>query len=195
MTSTQGQGTSEKGLWKGATAGQAQEWTVIAPIKPGRAAVLRETLAAARANPGQAMELMMEMGNLHDGRQAIFENDTRLLFATTFDGDWDVYIDDWARHPSIPTLINAIFGECEGWPGLVSPEAKAWFGKYGVKADVFRSAYPDLTVQDIWKHERVNGAFQALLDDPAFRTALDNPALKPLRDLPTFQALLDAGAS
>ena len=182
------------GLWKGATAGQAQEWTVIAPIKPGRADALRATLTdeGGRAAAGQAM---FEIGNLHDGRQAIFDNDTRFLFATTFDGDWDTYIDDWARHPRIPTVIDAIFGECEGYPGLKDPSAKAWFAKYGVVAVSFRSAYPDLTVQDIWKQERVNEAFQEVLDTPEFRAALDNPANAALMATPAFQKLLDAGAS
>jgi hypothetical protein len=34
------------------------------------------------------------LASLGDG--ANFDNDTRLLFASTFDGDWDVYINDFA---------------------------------------------------------------------------------------------------
>jgi hypothetical protein len=36
------------------------------------------------------------VGTVHDLRFIIFDNYTRLLFASTFDGDWDAYINDLA---------------------------------------------------------------------------------------------------
>ena len=49
--------------------------------------------------PDQQAELekaIADVGTLHQARYVLFDNGTRLLVATTFDGDWDVYIDDFA---------------------------------------------------------------------------------------------------
>ena len=49
-------------------------------------------------------------------------------------------------------------------------------------------------MQQIWKDQRVNEAFQAVLDTPEFRAALDNPANAALLATPAFQKLLDVAA-
>ena len=56
------------------------------------------------------------VGTVHDLRFVIFDNDTRLLFASTFDGDWDAYINDFAA--LIPDLIDLAFGEVDDYPGI-----------------------------------------------------------------------------
>ncbi|MCW2722281.1 MAG: hypothetical protein JWR81_6103, partial [Pseudonocardia sp.] len=48
-----------------------------------------------------------------------------------------------------------------------------------------------LTVKQIWKDQRVNEAFQAVLDAPEFRAALEDPANAALVGTPAFQKLLD----
>jgi hypothetical protein len=63
-----------------------------------------------------------------------------------------------------------------------------------VPAMTFISAYPDLTTKQILKDQRVNEAFQAVLDSPEFREILDNPASAALRATPAFQKLLDEAA-
>src|SRR5262249_22222554 len=76
----------------GARLGKVSELTIIVPLARvgarGRGAFVRllgETLSkgAERAGP------------LHTMRFVFFDNDTRLLFATAYDGDWDTYIDDF----------------------------------------------------------------------------------------------------
>jgi hypothetical protein len=74
----------------GKTIGQAREFTLIFPLKPGGAERMRERLSH-RDRAG--LELV---GTLHTSRMIIFDNDTRMLFASTFDGDWDSYMDDFA---------------------------------------------------------------------------------------------------
>ena len=37
-----------------------------------------------------------KVGTVHDMRFVFLDNDTKLLFATAYDGDWDPYIDDFA---------------------------------------------------------------------------------------------------
>ena len=53
-----------------------------------------------------------------------------------------------------------------------------------VVAGNYLAAYPEPTVQEIWKALAVNEAFQRVLDDPAAAEALQHPALKPLLDKP-----------
>ena len=43
---------------------------------------------------GQNQKLIERLGTIHDLSFLIFYNYTRLLFASTFDGDWDAYIND-----------------------------------------------------------------------------------------------------
>jgi hypothetical protein len=141
----------------GKTIGQSTEFTVIVPLKPGGAERLREqtfrhidTTAAIR------------LGTLHEARAVIFDNDTRLMLATTFDGTWDSYIDDFGGDFS--TNLDALFQDAEGYPGVHSPEVKDWFLKYQVEAGVFYTAYPEASVKQILKGQRVLKAWEELLD-------------------------------
>src|SRR3954466_8161375 len=89
----------------GKTLGQVTEFTIILPLNPGGADRLRETLnriEQARGSEGILVD------TLHDMRVVIIDNDTRLLFATTFDGDWDSYISDFSTQ--IPDRLDALFG-------------------------------------------------------------------------------------
>jgi len=102
------------------------------------------------------------MGNLHDLRIVIFDNDTRLLFATVFHGDWDSYIDDFAT--KMPDLLDMLFADVDGYPGIHDPGVKDYIKKVQVEADEFYSAYPDATVKQIRKGQRVLKAWEELLD-------------------------------
>src|ERR1051325_1812074 len=76
----------------GARLGKRSELTIIVPLAPRGAKRLRTFLQLLGGNlsPGAT-----KVGTLHDMRFVFFDNDTRLLFATSFDGDWDTYIDDF----------------------------------------------------------------------------------------------------
>jgi len=109
------QGNSRPGL----KAGRSNEFTLIMKLKPGGAERLRQKLGSDSQLGGQNQSLMDRMGTVHDLRYLVFDNDTRLLFASTFDGDWDAYLDDFGAY--IPNEIDMIFGEAEGFPGIRSP--------------------------------------------------------------------------
>ena len=111
---------------------------------------------------GQNQSLMDRMGTVHDLRYLVFDNDTRLLFASTFDGDWDQYLNDFGA--LIPDPIDIVFGEAEGWPGIRNPTAKDWTAKHQVSSTFFYSAYPNESVKDIWKAMKVKGGLDVLLD-------------------------------
>jgi hypothetical protein len=146
----------------GLKAGRSNEFTLIMKLKPGGAERLRKKLASESKFTGENQGLIDRMGTVHDMRFAIFDNDTRLLFASTFDGDWDAYISDFAAY--IPDQIDLIFGEAEGMPGIRSPNVKDWIVKHQVSSTYFYSAYPEASVRDIRKALKVEGGLDVLLD-------------------------------
>jgi hypothetical protein len=144
----------------GRRQGKVSELTTLLTLKPGGADRLRAKLADPRAY-GAAERV----GTVHDMRYVIFDDDTRLLFATAYDGDWDAYIDDFAR--LVPEMLDFIFEEVEGWPGLRDhpKETTDFIAAHQVTADGWYSAYPDATVKEIRRGQRIAKAFDKLLDE------------------------------
>jgi len=145
----------------GAADGQAHELTVIIPLKPGGAERTREMLKQ-RHGSDESRRRRDAMGNLHDLRVVFIDNDSRMLFATDFDGDWDSYIDDFAS--KMPDQLDAVFADVEGYPGIHDPSVKDYIIKHQIQADEFYSAYPNATVRQIRKGQRVLQAWEELLD-------------------------------
>ena len=126
-------------------------------LRPGDADRLRAKFAAAGS-----MEGLAAMRTVHDLRWVFFDNDTRLLFATAYDGDWDAYVDDFATR--IPDLMDFIFSEVSGWPGIRSPEIKDFVVKHQLTADAWFVANPDQRVGDVARNAKVAAAVDSLLD-------------------------------
>ncbi|MFD6025657.1 hypothetical protein [Streptomyces griseoluteus] len=180
----------------GRTDGVSNEFTVFTRIKQGETDALREDLArlSDAANDENVHAAVRQIGTLHDARHVIFDNDTRFMFASVFDGSWDTYIDDFAK-TVVGERFDKVFSHSEGFPGVKDPGAKDWFLAHQAPASVFVSAYPDLTVQQIYKDHRVDDAFQGVLDTPEFRAALENPANAELVATPAFQKLLEEASA
>ena len=177
----------------GATDGVVGEFTCLTKIKPGHAEALRATLVGMMNAQEKTRSALKEVPVLHTSRHVIFDQDTRYLFASEFDGSWDSYIDDFAT-TVVGENFGKLFAHTEGFPGIKDPNVKEWFVAHQEPALDFVSSYPDLTTKQIWKDQRVNEAFQAVLDAPEFRALLDNPASAELRATPAFQKLLDEAA-
>src|ERR1700680_3255251 len=91
----------------GAKAGQASEFTLISKLKPGAAERVRALLAGGFT--GERQKNTDRIATVHDLRFVIFDNDTRIIFASTFDGGWESYINDL---PTIlPDEIDLLFQE------------------------------------------------------------------------------------
>jgi hypothetical protein len=144
----------------GAKAGQSSEFTLISKLKPGGAGRISKLLADGFT--GERQKNTDRIATVHDLRFVIFDNDTRLIFASTFDGGWDQYIDDFGS--ILPDEIDLLFHEFEGYPGIHSPDIKDWIVKQQVTAVGFYSAYPEASVRDIWKALKSKKALDALLD-------------------------------
>lgn len=142
---------------------------------------MRQALDALQNAPGyRPGDYEMPIASIHEARFVLFDDDTRLLFATSFDGPWDAYMADFASKPL--QLFDAIFRHVEGYDGL--PDLAA-VQQFVLSAQETASGYSRNyggTVKEIRKALRVNGAFQQVLDDPAALDALQHPALKPLLD-------------
>src|SRR6201987_4501126 len=113
----------------GLKLGQVSEFTLILPLKPGGADRMRERMKTYMSGQSSFLD---KVGTVHDLRFVIFDNDTRIIFASTFDGDWDAYIDDFGN--TIPDEIDLLFHEFEGYPGINSAEIKDWIVKQQVTA-------------------------------------------------------------
>ena len=142
----------------GRRQGNVSELTIIAPLAPGGAKRLRGLLEALDGN----FEGANKVGTVHDMRFVMLDNDSKVLFATAFDGEWDPYIDDFAT--KIPDYMDILFTAFEGWPGIRSPGIKDWILKYQVPADAWYVANPDLTVVETRRLARVGKALDEFLD-------------------------------
>jgi hypothetical protein len=142
----------------GRQSGKVSELTAIAPLKPGGADRLRRIFKLVNGNFAGAQKV----ATLHDMRFVFFENDTKILFATTYDGDWDTYIDDFAT--KIPDLMDLLFSSVEGWPGIKDPGVKDFIAGHQLTADGWYVANPHLSVVDTRRLQRINDALQEFLD-------------------------------
>jgi hypothetical protein len=145
----------------GLKAGRSNEFTLILPLKPGGAERMRKKMSDTYLARDKSET--DRIGTIHDMRFVIFDNDSRLLFASTFDGDWDAYINDFAT--IIPDEIDFQFGEVEGYPGVRSPDIKDFIVKHQVPAIHFYSAYPNASVRDVWKALKIKGGIDVVLDE------------------------------
>ena len=145
----------------GVRQGKVSELLFIAPFAPGGAARLRALLQLRDGS----FDDTDRVGTVHDMRFVFLDNDTKLLFATAYDGDWDPYIDDFAT--KITDQMDVIFTACEGWPGIRSPKVKDWIANHQIPAEGWYVAHPDLTVRDIHRLKRIGKAVDEFLDKVA----------------------------
>jgi len=145
----------------GARQGKVSELTGVIPFAKGGAKRLRGLLQALEGNfrGGDAV------GTLHDMRFVFLDNDTKLLFATAYDGEWDAYIDDFVT--KIPNAMDLLFCNIEGWPGIHSPSAKDFIARHQVAAEAWYVASPNLTVAETRRLEHVGKAVEEFLDQIA----------------------------
>jgi len=161
----------------GRQSGNVSELTVIAPLKPGGADRLRRIFDLTGGN----MDGAQRVSTLHDMRFVFLENDTKALFATTYDGDWDTYISDFAT--KIPGLMDLLFANAEGWPGISSPNVKDYIANLQIDAAGWFVANPQVTVVDTRRHQRMEKAVNTFLDTVAENPPMDKTTIKALEEL------------
>lgn len=144
---------------KGRSVGQVREFCAIFKLKPGGAERMRKRLEDYSTAD---VPLLNKVATVHDLRFVIIDDDTRLLFASTYDGNFEQYIKDFAT--IIPDHIDKELEDCEGFPGVRSPDIWKYLADHQIGSFVFYSAYPDVTVRSVWKGQKLLKAFDELLD-------------------------------
>ena len=162
----------------GLQVGSRTAFTFFCNVLPGHEKTLREYYIASQGSPDTAGALE-EIGTLHEFRWVMFNNDRRVFFASSFDGTFDKYIQDFAS-TRIGVMIDEALQHVEGWIGITDPGAVEWFLDHAIPAVAYNASYPEPSVKQVWKALAVQDAFEQVLDDPGAAEALQQPALRPL---------------
>ena len=167
----------------GVTVGPTSEFSLFFRVKPGEGESLRAALRDLQDTPGyRPGDYGMAVSTIHEARFVLFDDDTRLAFITSFDGPWDAYMEDFFSSGPTLELFDVVFRHTEGYDGLPDLAAlKAFILDAQETAAAYARNYGG-TVKEVRKAQRVNAAFQQVLDHPDAAEALQHPALKPLLD-------------
>jgi len=192
---------SGKGLQEGVMSELATFWTV----KPGRedaqrAASLRFGEMLHKSTPND----MVRTG-LRSARLTIFNNGRQFSFHTTFETDFDPYLDDailivglehfvdWLQHlvegDGFMAEVESIGGmkkldrndpDFERTQKQFSAKLKKLVQDMQVQSVSYFNVFSGLTNPQVTKAQRLYQTFQQVLEDSTAEEALKHPALKPL---------------
>jgi hypothetical protein len=198
--------TTSKKAGKGTTDRLISEMATFFTVKPGQAEELRKACERFAEIARQGDAKTIQKSGLRDSRHVLFDNGQRLLWATTFETEWDPYIDDavlvmgfrafvdWMQYTvegssiiksmkdSVTTggLSTASAGEIDQFLSANTGDLKRILQSVQAPASGYWNMLADQTVPQIRKAQRVEQAFEQVLDDPAAAQVLENPVLKPL---------------
>lgn len=185
MSTTTQETVSTKKSGKGLRHGVVSEVSAYFHIKPGQTAALREAIDRFQGALHNASTDLIQRFGLQDMRHVIFDNDTRLNWATSFETDWEPYIDDSVRMFGIEKWYDW-FRHCEECPDnfaeLSGKPLRDFIQSGQVQAAGFFKTISDKTIPELRKALRVASALDEVLEQPEASTLLQHPALKPLLD-------------
>jgi hypothetical protein len=160
--------------------GVVSELSAFLAVKPGEADELRAGLKRFHSKVRNApWDYIVKIG-IVDMRHVIFDNDTRLLWITAFDTDWDPYIDDAVAILGADAWVDWLQHTLEYVPLADTAAVKRFLQTAQVPATGFYQAIPDLTLNEIKIGQRVKAAFDEFLNQPGAAEALQQPIMKPL---------------
>ena len=162
----------------GPQVGSRTGFTALVKVLPGHEQELRALIEADQGKP-EIDEAFREIGTLHEFRWAMFDNDRQMMFASVFDGDWEKYVQDFGSSV-VGSIIDRNLQHVEGWVGIHDPRASECLLSYAIPAVQYAAAYPEPSVQQVWKALALQKAFEQVLNQPDAAEALQHPALKPL---------------
>lgn len=183
----------------GKKTGKRDELTMFYRVKPGHEKQIRKAIEEFFASPARTdmddpriFKYIAQTG-VHDIRLVLFDDDTRLVWMTSFDTEWDPYIDDtFAVRHNMVEYGKILQHTIEAPEGVADPDSPLQKSSRPVKdiflanrtvAVGFAPTFPNATTWGIKKGERLMKAFQEVLDSPEAEEALSHAALKPLLEL------------
>jgi hypothetical protein len=171
----------------GLTVGPTSEFSLFFRVTPGHGETLRAALRDLQDTPGyRPGDYGMAVTSIHEARFVLFDEDTRLAFVTSFDGPWDAYMEDFFTSGPTLALFDVIFRHTEGYEGLPDGTALRSFVLGAQRTAAAYARNYGGTVKELRRAQRVDRAFQQVLDDPAAAEALRHPALRSLLDEAAF---------
>ncbi|WP_333772688.1 hypothetical protein [Streptomyces sp. IBSBF 3136] len=147
----------------GKRVGDIAEITVLWDVEPGGAERFRQHADKIQEDAFHYEKLV---GTVHDFRVTFINNDTQVIGAVTYDGDFKPYIADIFANAA-PWFDEMFDGVLEGYPGATDPGIVDWLTPKIVEADMWYASNPSMTVEDTAKAQKVSQAFNSLLDAAA----------------------------
>jgi hypothetical protein len=152
--------------WEDVHVAGADHMGSLVIIKPGlfRAFLLRFGMRALNlavryiATDGY----LGSMRTIHFAHWGIVDGGSRLLFLSNFDGSWESYLDDFIEKAHAG--LTLAWGNCLGFPparyltldgATQGRKFKAWARCSMTPSRLWYAAYPNLTVNQIWRQTRV----------------------------------------
>src|SRR5689334_1938019 len=200
--------TVTKKAGKGSGDRVISEMATFFTVVPGKAEELRAACERFAATALKGDPKVIQKSGLRDSRHVLFNNDQQLLWATTFETEWDPYIDDavlvmgfrafvdWMQYtveggtiiksmrdsvssagPSVNTANSA---DIDQFLSANTSDLKRILQSVQAPASGYWNMLADQSVPQIRKAQRVDAAFQKVLDNPEAAEALQHPALQPL---------------
>ncbi len=144
----------------GLRVGNKAEFTLLAPVTSGGAALFRQRTAKLQT---EAAYWEGHVGTVHDIRVALVNEDKHVLFAATYSQEFEPYLQDVIRFAT-PWIDYMFVGVVEGFPGLTHPEAIPYITKYQVESSVWYASNENASVRDTTKALKLLNTFEELLD-------------------------------
>jgi hypothetical protein len=105
---------------------------------------------------------LVDVRTIHFAHLTLLNNKSRLLFLANFDGTWDNYLTDFIEKVRIP--LNLVWTAGVGFPptrfyvldGVMHGRLfKVWKRLSMAPTRVWFCAYPDISVEQVWRQARV----------------------------------------
>lgn len=151
------------------------ELTIFVPVKPTLWSwfLLRFALFLTQRRIDEQRSSILKLKTIHFARWAMLSKkrlgtDQRyLLFESNYNGTWDGYISAFIE--AAGPRLDGIFGNCIEYP-TGGAEDENWFKQhirnYQFPAQIFYSAYPDLTVKEIGLNAEIGNVGLDFLGQP-----------------------------
>ena len=180
---------------QGLKNGKVTELAMFLTVKPGHEKAIREAIEAFCTDPSRdpnlpAAERAAAKIGVHEVRFVLFDNDTRLVWLTSFDTDWDSYIDDTIAIIGTPLYGSILKHANEAPEGIEKPDipnastlVKDTFNAVRITAAGLLVTCAEISIVEQLRNRDLRKAFDAALNNPGAAEALQRPALKPLLEL------------
>ena len=186
-------GVDKRGLpLRGLKVGKITELTMQYKVKPGHEKLIRAAIEnfCTEKDPNRSGEHAVVATGIQEMRLILIDNDTRLIWMTSFDTDWDTYIDDTIAITGTPKYGRVLMHIVEAPEGIEKPDlpnasnvVKDLFNAHRFEAAGILMTFGNLSVGEVFRSSKVSRAFDEVLKNPKAAEALQHPALAPLLEL------------